>query len=341
MMIDQNGVHLGKDGWLFLAAGSNEALRLLTDPSLFVVEDAENWAAKLSERRRIINGLGAQYLHMWVPDKIKVYSEQLNFDPDILRVDPPHMVRQCHAAADLGDTIVDPLPELLKYKSERLLFWKTDTHWTYWGACAAYLALCSACGTNPVDCWGRPVHNLNLTLDLGSKLVPPVQEQWGGAQVLRDSKIVFKNEVVRFLEILNPALSEPMLRGTCVRFRNSSADCDKRRVIVFGDSFCEYRPHLLTGLLAETFQEVIFAWSPSIDYSLVEKFRADLVITEMAERFIKNSFDRNFPADGFDFYNFALDRLTGFINDKCGNVPNLLSRDKTRTDGLAALIGLP
>ena len=85
------------------------------------------------------------------------------------------------------------------------------------------------------------------------------------------------------------------------------------------NSFSEYRPHLLTGLLAETFRTVLFVWSTSIDYGLVERFRPDVVITEMAERFIKNLPERNIPVDGFDLDSFVLDRIVNFLNSECGN----------------------
>ena len=133
MDLDQNGVHVGKDGWLFLVAGSNEALRLLTDQDLFVTKDAENWALKLGERRAKLSALGSQYFNMWVPDKIKVYKDQLNFDSAILSVDPPRMVYGAAAQMDSAGVIIDILPRLLSLKTQRLLYWKTDTHWTYWG----------------------------------------------------------------------------------------------------------------------------------------------------------------------------------------------------------------
>ena len=318
MQVDQNGVHIGKDGWLFLAAGSNEALRLLTDSELFVTRDARNWALKLADRQKRLNALGAQYFHMWVPDKIKVYRDRLNFDPSILNVDPPGMVSDYAGEFGVSSVVVDPLPEMMRHKDDRLLYWKTDTHWTYWGACAAHQALCQAIGAlPPADLWSRPIHYVTLALDLGSKLTPPIKEDWGGAQVLRDSKIVFKKELVRFLELLDPNHAAPMLRGTSLRLENSRLNCDKRRVLIFGDSFSEYRPHLLTGILAETFRSVLFVWATSIDYGLVERFRPDVVITEMAERFIKNLPEKNIPDDGFDLESFVLDRMVGFLNKKC------------------------
>jgi alginate O-acetyltransferase complex protein AlgJ len=330
MQADQNGIHIGKDGWLFLVAGSNEALRLLTDSEWFVREDARNWALKLADREKRLSALGAQYFHMWVPDKIKVYQDQLNFDNRILKVDPPGMVIEFARDWGLDGVIVDPLPALMGSKDDQLLYWKTDTHWTYWGACAAHKALCHAIDVDPPDdLWNRPIHSATLALDLGSKLSPPLKEAWGGAQVLQSSKIVYKNELVRFLEILNPAHTGPMLRGTSVRFENSRSGVDERRVLLFGDSFSEYRPHLLSGLLAETFRHVLFIWSTSIDYHVVEKFRPDIVITEMAERFIKDRPEKNIQEDGFDLASFVLTRIVGFLNSQCGNGchPFIWSRD--------------
>jgi alginate O-acetyltransferase complex protein AlgJ len=320
MQVEQNGVHIGKDGWLFLAAGSNEALRLLTDIEWFVAEDAQNWALKLTERQKRLESLGARYVHLWVPDKIKVYREHLNLDQTLLQVDPASMVYHYAHKLGMADVLVNLMPEFTARKTERLLYWKTDTHWTYWGACTAHQVLCKSLNTEPpADLWDRPIHSIALALDLGSKLSPELKEDWGGAQTLRDSKIVYKNELVKLLEILNPTHAAPMLRGTSVQFENSRPTCDERRVIIFGDSFSEYRPHLLTGLLAETYRHVLFVWSTSIDYGLVERFRPDIVITEMAERFIKTLPEKNIPLDGFDLDAFVLDRIVSFLNSQCGN----------------------
>src|ERR1700733_1899027 len=102
-----NGVHVGTDGWLFLATGSNEALRLLTDEEWFVTEDARNWSLKLSGRLERLSALKAKYVHMWIPDKIKVYHEHLGFDPEALRVDPPRMVQDCTRQMGIEGVIID------------------------------------------------------------------------------------------------------------------------------------------------------------------------------------------------------------------------------------------
>ena len=56
--------------------------------------------------------------------------------------------------------------------------------------------------------------------------------------------------------------------------------------MIFGDSFSEYRPLLLTGMLAETFAETHFLWAPQMDWSYVDQVKPDILITELAERFM-------------------------------------------------------
>jgi len=315
MELDQNGVHVGKDGWLFLTGGSNDVLRLFTDQTVFTAAHAKGWAERLFQRQQRLGKMGVEYFHMWAPDKLALYRHKVNFDPDILVVDPTKMVLDETVAMNAGTLFIDPLPELQAQRGQHLLYWKTDSHWTYRGACAAYQAICQRLEVAQVaDLTERPIISSELILDLGGKLVPPRKESWGGAQVLRDAKVVYRNEMVKLLGILQAGLAAPMLRGTSIAFQNARATCDKRRVLLFGDSFSEYRPHLLTGLLAETFRNVLFVWSSSIDYGLVEDFCPDIVITETAERFVTM-----LPDDCFDLSVFVSERLTNFLNSSCGS----------------------
>ena len=72
--------------------------------------------------------------------------------------------------------------------------------------------------------------------------------------------------------------------GSYAEFTNPSEEADPRRVLIFGDSAANYRSYLLTGMLAETFRHVHFAWAPFVDWPLVDRVRPDIVITELVER---------------------------------------------------------
>jgi hypothetical protein len=83
--------------------------------------------------------------------------------------------------------------------------------------------------------------------------------------------------------------------GTHAIYENGSTDADPRRVLIFGDSYSHFDPVQLTSMFAETFREVYFVWSTSIDWRFVEEVRPDILICELAERYL-----RVVPNDRFD-----------------------------------------
>ena len=83
--------------------------------------------------------------------------------------------------------------------------------------------------------------------------------------------------------------------GAHVVYRNGSAGADPRRLVLFGDSCAHFDPFLLTGMLAESFSEVHFVWSASLDWAYIEQIRPDILLFELAERFLARV-----PKDDFD-----------------------------------------
>ncbi len=66
--------------------------------------------------------------------------------------------------------------------------------------------------------------------------------------------------------------------GAHVIYRNPSPHADPRTVVMFGDSYAHYAPILLTSLLAESFRELHFVWSSSLDWAYVERVRPDILM---------------------------------------------------------------
>ena len=89
-------------------------------------------------------------------------------------------------------------------------------------------------------------------------------------------------------------------------YRNENAP-NSQKLVLFGDSFCEVGQSLLTGLLAQTFREVHFFWSNSIDYGYIAEIKPDIVLSELAERFVKR-----IPDDERDLRSFAVTRHAAF-----------------------------
>ncbi|PYF11820.1 acetyltransferase AlgX (SGNH hydrolase-like protein) [Rhodobacter viridis] len=302
-----NGILKGRDGWLFLWDGSNEVHRYYTEPEFFAAPQVAGWAALLKGRSERCARMGAEYRHLVVPDKISVYPQYL---PVTLPHYGGHPTAQFSRALSGDAAYVDILPDLRGERgnwAERVergggeavgsdvFFFKTDSHWTFEGCQVGYLRLCESLGVTPCDLSkARPGAGREMTLDLGGKLSPPVLEHARFGRVLRQSKRQRENEMVRYNEREGLAKGAPAFVGCMVHNHNAQPQAIQKRVVVFGDSFCEFRGHLLTAMLSETFRDVHFVWSTSLDWGFIEALNPDIVITEIAERFVNR-----LPTDDF------------------------------------------
>lgn len=279
----ENGVVAGKDGWLFLWTGSNEVNRYYTEPDFFTEQDAQGWVELLNTRRDRLAALGADYRHLTVPDKLSLY-------PDKVSLPMPHHDRQPArqvAKRMPGDGLnVDILPDLLRAAETGPTFYKTDSHWNSHGCQTAYRRLCAALNVAPRDFSDRPTGHRELVMDLGNKFTPHVIEDAAFTPVQRDARRVTENEMVRYNETTGLEQGKPRFVGCYVHLRNDSPEARPETVMLFGDSFSEFRPHLLMAMLAETYRDMHFVWSTNLDYDLIARIRPQIVITEIAERFM-------------------------------------------------------
>jgi len=155
-----------------------------------------------------------------------------------------------------------------------------------------------------------------VLFDLGAKLEEPIKETARFYQLTQHSQRSYANTMVRFKEDQGLINEANLHVGSSVIYRNNAENAIDKCIMLFGDSFSEYRNHLLTGMLAETFREVHFIWNGSIDYKYVDRIQPDVVITELAERFMTR-----IPDDRFDVQGFAADRLAAFTSDNKLVVP--------------------
>jgi alginate O-acetyltransferase complex protein AlgJ len=291
----ENTVSVGEDGWLFLKKGTNNVASFYgdrVDPNNSVTEA---WANLLGDRNRKIAAMGAKYVHIAAPDKLTVYGDKIGFEERSLG--PMGRLVRFATMSRLEIPLIDPTGTFEQQKTtSTLLYWKTDTHWTPWGCLSVYRMLCNYFGVTPKDdLMDRQFREGDTVFDLGSRFSPPIRERARFYNFLRDAERVEENALVRYKEEKSLQNAVGLHVGSRVVFRNVSPGAIQARVVVFGDSFAEYRPSLLTGMLAESFCETHFAWSASVDFGYVERIRPDIVITELAERFMPN-----LPVDGVD-----------------------------------------
>ena len=303
VVAEDEEVHVGRDGWLFLVGGSNRVIDLYRRESSFTDELAREWVELLRARADRLEARGIEYVHLAAPEKLTLLHREAAGRLEDPQGSPILRLVALHEAET--PNFLNVVPYLASQIDNLRVYWKTDTHWAPWGAYLAYQMLCTRLGipTNE-QLLNYPFTEGELALDLGAKLDPPATENARFYRLGRHARRVYANPLVRYKEARG-LVDEPSLHvGSHVVFRNDSPTADPRTVVLFGDSFSEYRNHLLTGMLAETVRELHFIWNASIDDEYVRLVRPDIVVTELAERFMTRV-----PVDDLDVASVARSRV--------------------------------
>jgi len=302
-----NEVAVGHDGWLFLAKGSNDVLGYYSQPASFGPSRIGEWGKLLSSRSTNISAQGRRYLHAIVPEKVSVYDNKLALSIDWQK--GPGQRTFASLPDDLKANVVNLVPLLRQYRDDRDLFWKTDSHWNFAGAYLSYQMICGRLGApQQPTILPSPKTRIGWPFDLASKLPDWPQEHGVIVELPSAANPAGWNDLVAFKRE-NGLDNEPGLHiGSMVTYE-ASEPTDPRSLLIFGDSYCEYRPHLLTAMLAETFRKVTFVWYTGLDYALVDELDPDIVLTATTERFM-----RAVPRDNeriSDISAAAIDRYLG------------------------------
>ncbi|GJD48181.1 hypothetical protein OPKNFCMD_0897 [Methylobacterium crusticola] len=287
-------VHIGRDGWLFLVGGTNR-VRHQYRASLPVAWRLWRWRRLVARRTARAAGLGIRCFHVVVPEKLSVYDDRLDglaLDPAL---SPARRLGAGLARSPAAGAWIDLVGPMRAARDDGPpLYLRTDTHWSPEGCRLAFAAIMRAVGaTPPADLAERPSHDSEAVRDLGAKLDPPPRETMRIPLVQRDAVRTYASPLVAAYEAQGRAADLHV--GAHVVFRNESPGADPRTLMLFGDSCAHFTPIFLTGLLAESFREVHFVWSSSLDWGYVARVRPHLLLVEMAERFMTR-----LPADRFD-----------------------------------------
>ena len=304
-------IEQGVDGWLFLTGGSNDVLRLYTDPDYFTPDHAHAWLRLLKSRQERLAAQGVAYFHMIVPDKISAFP---GLFPGPLQHFNCHPLAQLQSLAGeygLEGCLIDCLASLSRQEGRYLTYYKTDSHWTVWGAYVAYALTCRAMGVPPSAMAGfedRQFASWPVIFDLGSKLPEPRAEDCIFTPMNGAVTRTIANVVVALREEAERSGTDaPMHHGSHVVFRNASPRCVSAKLVIFGDSFADYRPSTMTAFFAETFAETHFVWSTGLDYGYIAETQPDFVLSEIAERFMTM-----LPTDDYDVRLAAAARVEAF-----------------------------
>lgn len=284
-------VHEGRDGWLFLIGGSNDVMERYRG-SLRQWWTLRGWTRLITARAARAARLGIRCVQVIVPEKLSVYDHMtidLNYDPG--RASTRRLARKLAGQATYLDLLG---PFRAARDGPAPLYLKTDTHWSAEGCLLAYRELMRAlAAVPPADIGSRPILVTEPVMDLGAKLPGRPAERLLRPQIQRDAVRIETGELLAAYEAEGRQASLHV--GAHVVYRNDNPGADPRRVVLFGDSYAHFAPILLTGLLAESFAEVHFVWSSNLDWNYIERVRPDILLFELAERFLAR-----LPTDDFD-----------------------------------------
>ena len=261
----------GKHGRLFLDYDTNQIMAQHTGRLRFSPADLEAWRTQLEARIEWLAARGAHYVFVVAPDVAAVFPEDL---PEHVRpvADRP-LVQLMQHLEDTGSPAEILYPrDVLAGGSRHVTYPKTETHWSEWGAFLVYRAIFARLlGVVPMrEISEREVvvHENTLEGDLGSTLDPPASSAHAFVDVrgVPQARFVADNRVEN--------------RGRRIEYscRMAPDVC----CLLLGDSYAARFVHVL----AESFRRVVFAYVPTLDRALVEEVQPDVVIHEMAERFL-------------------------------------------------------
>jgi hypothetical protein len=183
-------------------------------------------------------------------------------------------MRQLLAAVEPGAQLYYPEPEMRAAKAAAPVYSRHNSHWTGSGCWAATEGLLQRMLAGPgagdpqlAIVRGAVQHDLSVHF-----FDPPPFED--SAQLVPAGEVYFDNKGLE-----RTGRNE----GASYGVRNPSA-AHSSRVIVFGDSYaCACG---LTAALTAIFSEVVFMWSKSVIWELVDRHQSQVVIWESAERFL-------------------------------------------------------
>jgi alginate O-acetyltransferase complex protein AlgJ len=266
-------VILGKDNWLFL--------RLRNDPNshdfapLAPLSESElnAWQQSLEHRAAWLANRHIAYLLVIVPEKQTIYPEYLPAAMAALQIDPRiDQLLNRLAIRKSPLHVLDLRPSLLSAKPAEFVYMKYDTHWSPYGVFIVYQQIMSAIA--------------RLNLPKPTPILPPdhflrlhaVGEGGDLANMLGVPEIFHQDINV----IEPPPLAIPP-RGKFQQLYIVDGFPGSPRLVMYHDSF----GYKLIPLLARSFSHAAFFWGKhTLHPDFIATQRPDLVIDEMAERFV-------------------------------------------------------
>ena len=265
----QTKVVRGRDGWLFLDFDTNHVMAQVHGRLRLSAEQLQQWRHLLESRTAWLASRGARYFFLVAPVPHVVFPDKL--PEGRLEGERPMLQLLRYLDDQACDArVIYPAEQLIEHRDSRV-YTETNTHWTDRGAFIAYQLLAdeiAACvSMRKLDEADIEWFEHTQAGDLGCKLDPAEQSVHVGSYPTSPrSRLVYDNGIFnegRRADFECDAAPD----GTCLVLGTSSA-------------------HGMVHHLAEGFRRLVFAHVSTLDHTLVEEVKPDVVITIFGERFM-------------------------------------------------------
>jgi len=276
-------VIVGKEGWFFL--GDDHAVAQHRGVVRTSAEHLERWRVALEARRDWLRARGSEYLLVLVPNKHTVYADKL---PNYLA--PVSEESQLGALVeyleDRSDIEVLDLREALAQARAREpngdIYHKTDTHWNDLGAYAASRAIVTALNQRFPELGGLESPPVRRRVEEGPGLGLPQILGLAGSFPQRATRLEPWPARARVAPEFQSGYEARVRRQRPFAFETGRAGLHLPRAVVLRDSFA----NALIPYLSESFARTLYVWTRAWPERLLERELPELVIQEIAERFL-------------------------------------------------------
>ncbi len=302
-IVTSDRVYRGKDGWWYYTLDEN--LKIATGEYTLTTDILEEILQNHLKIRDKLLKKGIEYIIILPTSKVSIYPEYLGFGNGKITTTPVDVVADyLETHSDLK--IIRLKQTLINAKDKGQVYFKSDTHWTYYGANIAYQKIISdmnlwgLCDTKSISVkYEEGTYKGEFSQMLGNSNAIAAEATTysviSNPSAIKDNQTQRYGDIMRILE--NRGHQLPWYYYINKKLSKSPS------VMLFGDSMAG--SWNFTESLAENFSEFLYIWSYDIYEELVDYVKPNVVIYEMTERFLNSFPQKNiqFLAQPLEDYN--------------------------------------
>jgi hypothetical protein len=283
-----SGVTIGRDGWLFYTPDETYLDTINARP--FSETDLRGIASNMETIQKHFESRGIHFYFMVAPNAQTVYPDEL--PASLKKVNPKSRLDQItdyFNSHQTEVTFINPVPDLIKSKSQAQLFYKYDTHWDDYGAFIAYQSLTDRISKDFPSISPKKISDFSISEQPSNR--KDLESLMGVSGYYSEKVPTFTPKFSPQSVNLTPQCADPYIR--CGLVEKQVNDPNLPTLVAFRDSFFNG----LIPFISENFRSSTYLWGV-VPYStdIIDKNKPDIVIFEITERELWR-----LPAPLFDF----------------------------------------